>query len=225
MPKIIAHRGGCYAHENSIPNIERTLIYGNYGIEVDLRYTLDGKLVIFHDECIAGKRVRELSFKEVKFLDKDVITLTDLMRWLRSKGLSPLLKLDKKEGVDDYLIFEEIEDYEGEVIINLEKDFKPHPLPYVESNNLRLEYGHSSLSPMENLNRAISYGVEIVSLTWPFINKDIVDRAHNNGLKVDVYYPRELEIDKGRLIEIMRLGVDYLTIKDPRLVTEILKGI
>lgn|GEM_PF-7024348 len=190
---------------------------------MDLRYTYDHNIVIFHDETICGRRIRELKLKEAKRLDEDLITLPELITWLRSRGLRPLLKLDKKERVNDYEILEEVKDYPGKILVNLEVNFKPHPLPYLKLDNFELEYGHSSLNPYENLSRAISFGAKVVSLTWPFLDEVVVRKAHERGLRVDVYYPRELNIDEESLFRIVKLGVDYLTIKDPILVSEILR--
>jgi formylglycine-generating enzyme required for sulfatase activity/glycerophosphoryl diester phosphodiesterase len=51
---ILAHRGGgrTYAPDNSMPNMEHAMTLGLTGVEIDLRQTRDGKLVLWHDDEI-----------------------------------------------------------------------------------------------------------------------------------------------------------------------------
>lgn len=48
--KFIAHRGACIEYqENTLSALIRAAEYGAYAVECDLRYTADGKLILFHD--------------------------------------------------------------------------------------------------------------------------------------------------------------------------------
>ena len=50
LPLVIAHRGDVNtAPENTLPAYENALTAGADGIELDVRLTQDGKLVVFHD--------------------------------------------------------------------------------------------------------------------------------------------------------------------------------
>ena len=53
LPLIIAHRGDVTnAPENTIPAFKKALELGADGIELDVRLTREGKLVVFHDRCL-----------------------------------------------------------------------------------------------------------------------------------------------------------------------------
>src|SRR5512139_1817621 len=49
-PLVFAHRGAKrLAPENTLPAFEAAIRLGADGVELDVQYTSDGKLVIFHD--------------------------------------------------------------------------------------------------------------------------------------------------------------------------------
>lgn len=49
-PAIIAHRGGCaYAPENTLAAFKKAAEQGADGIELDVRLSADGEVVVFHD--------------------------------------------------------------------------------------------------------------------------------------------------------------------------------
>ncbi len=53
LPLVIAHRGDrTNAPENTISAFKRALELGADGIELDVRLTKDGQLVVFHDRCL-----------------------------------------------------------------------------------------------------------------------------------------------------------------------------
>jgi glycerophosphoryl diester phosphodiesterase len=74
-PLIFAHRGACRAApENTLPAFEAAVRLGADGVELDVQYTSDGKLVVFHnpelDETTNGKgRLTSHTFEEVRALD------------------------------------------------------------------------------------------------------------------------------------------------------------
>ena len=53
LPLIIAHRGDVTnAPENTIPAFKKAIDLGADGIELDVRLTIDQRLVVFHDRCL-----------------------------------------------------------------------------------------------------------------------------------------------------------------------------
>ena len=74
-PGIVAHRGVVLeAPENTVPGIERAVALNAAIVEVDLRYTKDGEVVLLHDETLERTsnghgKVSETSLAELKALD------------------------------------------------------------------------------------------------------------------------------------------------------------
>lgn len=54
-PFLIGHRGSPHtARENTLPSFEAALEAGCDGVELDVRMTADGELVVHHDDTLAG---------------------------------------------------------------------------------------------------------------------------------------------------------------------------
>ena len=72
---IVAHRGACgYAPENTMAAFDLAVELGADYLELDLRVTRDGHLVVIHDETVSRTtdgvgRVDELTLRELRALD------------------------------------------------------------------------------------------------------------------------------------------------------------
>ncbi len=52
-------------HKNTLKAFQKALDLGVDGIEPGVQKIIDGRLVIFHDEQIAGKKISQLSLEEI----------------------------------------------------------------------------------------------------------------------------------------------------------------
>jgi glycerophosphoryl diester phosphodiesterase len=73
---VVAHRGGADLGppENTLPAFEKAIEIGAHLIEIDIRQTLDGHLIIMHDSTVnrttnGQGNVRELTLEEIEKLD------------------------------------------------------------------------------------------------------------------------------------------------------------
>lgn len=103
-PAIVGHRGAAGLEPaNTIPSIETALQYDVDGIELDVRRTRDGTLVLFHDPVLdwatdGHGRIEETAFDELAAVDfhgesiptlaggLDVLSGTDVDVYLELKG-------------------------------------------------------------------------------------------------------------------------------------------
>jgi glycerophosphoryl diester phosphodiesterase len=110
VPMISAHRGGPMSDfpENCIETFANSLKHGAIIMECDIRQTLDGQLILMHDETVdrtttgTGK-VHALSLNEIKQLKLlapngkitayKIPTLDEVLEWARGKAI---LSLDVK---------------------------------------------------------------------------------------------------------------------------------
>ena len=75
LPLITAHRGDIsVAPENTLPAFQRAYENGADGIELDVRLTSDGQLVVYHDRSLkriggVGRLVTNASLDEIRSLD------------------------------------------------------------------------------------------------------------------------------------------------------------
>ncbi|HEU0026541.1 MAG TPA: glycerophosphodiester phosphodiesterase [Ktedonobacterales bacterium] len=74
-PLFFAHRGGsALAPENTLPAYERGLALGADALELDIHYTRDGEIVVFHDDMLerttnGSGPISALTLDEIKRLD------------------------------------------------------------------------------------------------------------------------------------------------------------
>jgi len=116
MTKIFAHRGFSSKHpENTMPAFEAALEIGAHGIEIDVQFTSDGKMVITHDELLertTGKKgyvftstyteLKELNFSNPipEYKPTQIPLLSELLDLI--KGMDTLLNIELKNSVVEY---------------------------------------------------------------------------------------------------------------------------
>ncbi len=115
-PIIIVHRGAsAFAPENTLEAYAAAMDYGADGVEVDIRRTADGVLVLFHDDMLdrvtsGFGAVNQFAYGELVTLSPQIIhgrpgsgrmpTFAALLELARQRAM--LLHLDVKEpGLDD----------------------------------------------------------------------------------------------------------------------------
>ncbi|HEY8324348.1 MAG TPA: glycerophosphodiester phosphodiesterase [Ktedonobacterales bacterium] len=82
-PLFFAHRGGAaLAPENTLPAYENGLRYGADALELDIHYTRDGEIVVFHDDMLGrttdgSGRLAALTLDELRRLDAGYRFTTD----------------------------------------------------------------------------------------------------------------------------------------------------
>lgn len=105
--RVIAHRGAsAYSPENTMAAFELAVELGVYEIETDVKFTKDGKLLLFHDDTL--KRTTNGSGRPSEF------TLEELKRLDAGSWLKP----------DEYPDFRWERDYTGEKLITLDELFQ-----------------------------------------------------------------------------------------------------
>jgi glycerophosphoryl diester phosphodiesterase len=105
MKKIlIAHRGArTYFHENTLEAFEKAIRLNADMIELDVRRAQNNLFVVYHDECIDEKPVKDLAYEDIyKFSRLKVPTLEEVLELTRNR-----IKLDielKEEGYEKEVV-------------------------------------------------------------------------------------------------------------------------
>lgn len=97
---VVAHRGASgLVHENTIEAFEKAVEIGADCIELDIRKTKDGKIIVFHDRTIDGKEISSLLFSELKGISQkagfSVPTFEEALQYIKGKIL---VDIEFKEG-------------------------------------------------------------------------------------------------------------------------------
>jgi glycerophosphoryl diester phosphodiesterase len=107
---IVAHRGGLGDYpENTLAAFRHAMACGADGIELDLRATSDGAIVVLHDETVnrttdGRGRVAAMSLAELRRLDagqgERIPTLEEVLRLVAGTGVQLVLDLKEEGAVD-----------------------------------------------------------------------------------------------------------------------------
>ncbi len=214
MAYVIGHRGAkSLAPENTLQGIRAAALCKADCVELDVRLSRSGDLVLMHDENVDrttnGKGlVQDMSLEELKALDVDgypVPTLREALTLAEELGLGQIVEM-KEEGLEE-LVAESL----------------------TGKNCIVTSFYHSSLREFKELSD-ISTGIIISSLPikpvelalWAKadaifprrVNPRLFKEAHQKDLKV---YPWTIN-KKDEALWLLRLGADGLVTDDPCLI-------
>ena len=225
---MIAHRGG--NPENTLRGIRNSYKRGAEGVELDIRVTSDGKIIVCHDENLerltGGKRkekVSEISWDELREIEilgsEHVPLLSQALEVIQEVAKKTKVKLDLKIGARPFRkeLYNMLEPYveEGlEFLINLSKDMGEENMrklaTYWEKKsgeNVLLEVPGVSEKKILNAANVICYEI-YDPRKIPKIPKKIAENK-----MIDIYIA---EMDKDQLENILRVlkryTPDFITI-------------
>jgi len=182
MPLIIAHRGGAsIACENTIAAFEEAIALQADLIELDVRSTQDGVLIIYHDPVIQQQLIEALTWAEVKQLDPDVPTLGEAIACCKGR-----IRLDveiKEPG------------HEAEVVRQIQRHLAQHEFVITsfhlaviravkESSSAGVSTGFliddetlMALAEEEFLGQSLqAMGVEFVAPNWQILDSPVLSK-------------------------------------------------
>lgn len=190
--KIIGHRGAAgLVDENTIESIARAVELGVDAVEIDVRATKDGELVLLHDSNFVRTtgidlEVAEVNYKDVTklrthggykipTLEQTLETFQDMPMFIEPKGSLPLKKFIEaieKAGLADF----QITTFKHELLIELKK-LRPGWKFYPSSDN------HA----MRLIKFADSNGMTGVSIHYHLLNPWTYLYARHKKLNLMVY--------------------------------------
>lgn len=227
-PRVCAHRGfSAIAPENSMPAFGAAVALDAEEIEFDLWPSADGEIVSVHDRSLERVSdgcglVTDYTFEQLEKLDFGVkfgekfkglkiVEFEDILqrfsgRVIMNIHIKPLTYDDTPypthamEKIVSLLKAYKAENYayfmlETDIMIKQFKEYSPE---------IPICVGHLSDRPFEIVDRAIEFGCEKVQLFKPYFNKAMIDKAHKNGIKCNVFWSDDIEETK----EFLQLGID-----------------
>ena len=79
--------------------------------------------------------------------------------------------------------------------------------------------GHLSDRPWEIVDRAIAFGCKKVQLFKPYLNKEMIDKAHSHGIICNVFFADEPE----EAAKFLEMGVDTVLTNDFNIINKTVK--
>lgn len=236
-PVAMAHRGGAIEHlENTMPAFEACVALGYRYLETDVRVTVDGELVVFHDPTLdrvtdRTGRVEALPWRDLEGAliggREPIMRLEELLgAWpdvrfnldIKAAGvLAPLVRLVRRMKVEDRICLASFSDARVAAARRL---FGPDVCTSLGPRGvaaLRL----SSYSPRAAGLVRIQAGCAQVPLQLggrPLVDERFIEAAHARSLQVHVW-----TVDsEPAATEMLELGVDGVMTDRPAMLRDLL---
>ena len=227
-PRTCAHRGVAAAGpENSLASLGAAVAMGAQEIEFDVWPTKDGEAVVLHDQTLERVSngvglVYEKTYEELLSLDfgsyysegfagLSVLRLEELLKKL---GCHAVMNIHVKTPNNQDAASE---DFLKKILALIDKyDCRRHV--YFMSGNDTVQAQLARLAPdiprccgggdapWEIVSRAIALGCKRVQLYAPYFNREMIEKAHENGIICNVFYtdsPEEAET-------LLDMGIDVI---------------
>lgn len=217
MPLVIGHRGASADHpENTIAAFNGARDQGADGVELDVRRTHDGVLVVHHDPIVAGSVVIADAFAHE--LPPTVPTLAEALGACVGLLVNVEIKNDPGEpGFDgtDRLVNQTIEVIAAsggsDILVS---SFHLPTIDQVRQRDVQLDTGFLVLDPTQphDAVRVAADGGHRALHPWNVCTTEgIVDSAHEAGLVVNVWTVD----DADRIRQLASWGVDGIITNRP----------
>jgi glycerophosphoryl diester phosphodiesterase len=217
MALVIGHRGAkALAAENTLQGIRSGASCRADYVELDVRLSKDGELILMHDESVDrttnGKGlVQDMSLKELKALDvrgQGIPTLEEAFVLAKELKLGLIVEM-KEEGLEE-LVAETL--FGGNCMVT--SFYHSSVREFKELSDLPTGIIISSM-PIKPVDLALLAGADAI---FPKrVNPRLFKEAHRSGVKV---YPWTINT-KEEASWLLRLGADGLVTDDPCLIRKV----
>lgn len=222
-PLITAHSGCLNTLPNSISSVLAGLEAGADVIEVDIRATKDGVVVLLHDEHVStshgSRRVRDLTFEELNSLaaDEEITRLEDVLPLIREANR--MINLDVKEDSAVNAMIESVEKFhmrDYAIISGCEKEWaayvKENHRPYQVMLNASLSLYKScgndyDFFVRETCRDAITASCCGININYRLCREELLDYAGRRCLPVLVWTVDETDV----MEKFLDMGVHSIT--------------
>jgi glycerophosphoryl diester phosphodiesterase len=189
----IGHRGArAYEPENTIRSFKKAIEIGVDAVELDVRKTKDGQLVVMHDADVKRTTdgeglVSELTLKEIKGFSAEkgekIPTLKEALDFL-DKKVKVIIELKEAGVEDEVLALVKANRLEKNVIVT---SFLEDALQKVRELDKDIATGLIYAKHKNPLKTALELKAQYLVALYRFTHTANVQKAHENGLKVIVW--------------------------------------
>lgn len=240
-PRICAHRGfNTIAPENSMPAFGAAVAMGAQEIEFDLWATKDGEIVSCHDSTLdrvsdgTGK-IYDYTYEELLKFDFGVkysetfkgMKIIKFEEILQKFACHTIMNIHIKTGGTD----NEYDPKNLQKIIDLIDRYDCRRYVYFMSGNNKFLRLASEMAPdicrcvgagaepYEQVERALKYGCKKIQLKKGKFNREMIDRAHENGIICNIFWSDDAEEAK----EFFAMGIDTILTNDYHLISQVIQ--
>lgn len=238
-PRVCAHRGfKTIAPENSMPAFGAAIAMGAEEIEFDLWETKDGEIISLHDPTLERVSdgeglVYEKTLDELYKLDFG-IKFGERFKGLKILTFEEILKkfschvimnihVKSKNNTDPL-----DEQYLKKIIALIRKYRCENHVYFMTGNDTVLEQLRrlapdicrccgGGNAPWDIVDRAIKFDCKKVQLFKPYFNKEMIEKAHENGIICNVFWSD----DQKETRVLLGMGIDTILTNDFNLISQL----
>lgn len=245
-PRVCAHRGfNTIAPENSMPAFGAAVAMGADEIEFDLWATKDGEIVSIHDpvlDRVSDGRgyVFEHTYEELtkfdfgskfgeKYAGLKIVKFEDILKKFACHVVMNVhIKTFDNTTPYDKEIFKKIVDlidkydcrkyvyFMGSACVHaVAKELAPD-ICRCMGEHLDAIKGEA---PSTIVERAIEYGCKKVQFFRPFVSREMIEKAHANGIRCNIFWADEPEMAE----EYLKMGMDTILTNDYNLIAQVVE--
>jgi glycerophosphoryl diester phosphodiesterase len=194
MVNIVGHRGApAYEPENTLRSFQRALAMGVAAVELDVQLTKDGRLAVIHDETLDRTTngqgpVKNLTLAEIQRFDagqgERVPSLEEVFDLVKGKA-HLMVELKQPEAASALLkFFEEHHAFEFATVISFW-----HPaVKALKEQEPCLKTGALMVGcPVDPVGLARAALADTLVLNYRYVNRELVEAAHRQGIHVIVW--------------------------------------
>lgn len=208
--QIIAHRGASfYEPENTLRAIKRAIEMKTDFVEVDVRRSKDGELIIMHDADInrttnGNGFVKDKTLQELKKFDaghgEEIPTLEDVIEIVKNKvGL--VIEI-KEPGTEDKIVEKINQNGIKNVILT---SFYHEIIKNVSKLNSDLDTGIIFVGQPVNVHKLVfDANANIIFPSYRYMNEEMVKQTKKHGITIYPWAIDDIEIFK----KFAEMGVD-----------------
>lgn len=218
---LVGHRGALALEpENTLRSFGRAVAEGADAIELDLRLTKDGHLVIMHDADVdrttnGSGTIAEMTLSEVKRLDaglgETIPTFDEVLDLIELPMQAELKSTDATRAALDTIrrrnLFDRI------TVVSFSAEILRETIEYVPEARTGLI---SSRAPQDTVDQAVGMGIPLLCLGLADLDAEFVEMCHQHGLEVLGWTAN----DADQLLRALRIGTDAVTSDFPGLLRE-----
>ncbi len=219
MPNIVGHRGApADEPENTLRSFARALAVGVAAVELDVQLTKDGRRAVIHDETLDrttnGKGpVKDFTLAELQKFDagrgEPVPSLEQVFDLVQGKA-HLMVELKQPEAAPALLrFFREHRAFEAATVISFW-----HPsVKALKDSEPRLDTGVLLVGcPADPAGLARAAHAGTLALNYRYVNRDLVDAAHRQQIRVIVWNIDDPEI----LTPYLAMNLEAICTNRPR---------
>jgi len=194
MAKIMGHRGApADEPENTLLSFSRALAVGVAAVELDVQLTKDGRLAVIHDETLDRTTngrgpVQDFTLAELKKLDagrgEPVPSLEEVFDLVQGQA-HLVVELKQPEAAGALLdFFQERRAFEVATVVSFW-----HPaVKALKQAEPRLNTGVLMVGcPADPVGLARAARADTLALNYRYVNRELVDAAHQQDIQVIVW--------------------------------------